>query len=162
MRGHYRYPIKYHYYTDREKLENRDRGQNDLPIPTFQEITAFLGETPKIEDLPDWLIESAENREKLEGFYSQIPHELLCDPMIPSSAKIVFCLFHKYSKPKDLSKNPTAFVGKKTIAKHMGKTPRYVSELIRILEQTGWLKSIPRMGKTNKTILHDKPFRAKT
>jgi beta-lactamase superfamily II metal-dependent hydrolase len=41
MRGHYRYPIKYHYYTDREKLENKDHGQNDLPIPTLQEITSI-------------------------------------------------------------------------------------------------------------------------
>jgi hypothetical protein len=157
MRGHARYPVENHFYTERERLENKYQTQHDVQIPSLEETAAFLGDPPNLLDLPAWLIKVEEKKEKLEGFYSQIPHELLCDPKIPSAAKVVFALFHKYSKPKDLSKNPTTFVGKNTIARHMGKTPRYISELIKRLEESGWISIIPRKGITNKTILHGKP-----
>ena len=81
MRGHKRYPIENHYYTEREKLEDRCHRQKNLQIPSREETAAFLGDPPTLEDLPDWLTRLEEKQEKLEGFCSQIPHELLCNPI---------------------------------------------------------------------------------
>lgn len=139
--GYKRYSIKLHFYTDKEKYTDDSYWQLDFPIPTQEEAIAFLGPPPKSEDLPDWMKtkDHEKNAERLRGFHSQIPHELLCDPDISHAAVRLYAVYHKFCKFKDLTKKPTTFVGRKTIGKHMGVSEVYIWKLTRLLERKGWL-----------------------
>lgn len=97
------------------------------------------------------------NTEKLRGFHSQIPHELLCDPDIPHAAVRIYAIYHKFCKVKDLSNKPTTFVSRKTIGKHMGVSEVYIWKLRKLLEHKGWINVKVRKGKSNIITLYGIP-----
>ncbi|MGD8540395.1 MAG: hypothetical protein PVI66_16910 [Candidatus Aminicenantes bacterium] len=157
--GYEHCPIQRHFYTDIEKYADNSFWQLDFPFPTQEETIAFLGPPPKIEDLPDWMKmkDHEKNTEKLRGFHSQIPHELLCDPDVPHAAVRLYAVYHKFCKVKDLSKKPTTFVGRKTIRKHMGVSEVYIWKLTKLLERKGWVDIEVRKGKSNIITLYGIP-----
>lgn len=153
--GHRRLPLQKHYCC------NEFCGENPIPVPSMEDAIAFLGEPPKLEDLPEWLIgeqEIEKKEETLEGFYSQVPHELICDPTIPHAAVRLYAVYHKFCKVKDLSKRPKTFVSKKKIGKLMGGSEVYVWMNTKLLEQRGWLEVKSRKGTTNIITLYDTPY----
>jgi len=155
--GYEIYPIKRHFYTDRERDHNLGLLSSDIPDPSAKEIKDFLGNPPSQEELPDWLRESNAKMEQFEGLFSQVPHGLLCDPTVPHAAVRLFALYHKFCKVKDLRKNPTTFVSKKTIGKYMGASEWYIWHCTKLLEQKGWLSITHRKGTSNIITLFDKP-----
>ncbi len=154
--GYEIYPIKRHFYIDIEKDQNLDLLSSDFPNPSPKEINDFLGSPPSQEDLPDWLKEKDRKTEQFEGFFSQVPHALLCDPSVPHAAVRLFALYQKYCKVNDLRKNPSTFVSKKTIGKYMGVSEWYIWYNTKLLEQKGWLSITRQKGISNIIKLFDK------
>jgi len=155
--GYEVYPIKRHFYVDKDRDQNLDLLSSDFPDPSAKEIKDFLGNSPSQEDLPDWLRESEIKMEQFEGLFSQVPHGLLCDPTVPHAAVRLFALYHKFCKVKDLRRNPTTFVSKKTLGKYMGASEWYIWHCTKLLEQKGWLSITHRKGTSNIITLSDKP-----
>lgn len=155
--GYEIYPIKRHFYTDKERNLDSNLLTPDFPIPSAKEIQDFLGNPPSQEDLPDLLRETEKKMEQFEGLFSQVPHGLLCDPTVPHAAVRLFALYHKFCKVKNLRKNPTTFVGKKAIGKYMGASQWYIWHNTKLLEQKGWLSITHHKGTSNKITLFNKP-----
>lgn len=132
---------------------------------SLEQIINFLGPPPQWEDLPEWITgekrdedKERKNEERLEGLFSQIPHDLLCNPEIPMAARLLFCVYHKFCPEKNLKKRPRTFVGRKKVAAILGISLVYLWELNRCLANWGWIEVIPRKGRSNITILNPWPI----
>ena len=95
--------------------------------------------------------------------FGQTPQALVRDSKYPAQAKALYCLYHTYSAPKELSEKPDTFVSQKTLAQNMGWHYNNVSHYEKVLEEAGWI-TVKRRGfnQSNLIILHGRRKRVRT
>jgi hypothetical protein len=93
-------------------------------------------------------------RERLFGAF--FPNELMDDPVLNSTTKVVWCKLFQYAKPKDAKRvvEPKTRVSYGRVARDIGVKSLAVLKAVSELEARGWLLVEGRKGQTSMITLH--------
>jgi len=94
-----------------------------------------------------------------EEFFAKIPQDLIRDPSLRYSARLLFGVYHTYAKKKNLTKGALTYVSQSRVARDLGCSIQSVSNWTKILKEKGWITVRRRGWKSNYVYLHGKPKR---
>jgi hypothetical protein len=159
------YPPRKYFFIKEQARSEEYLPENSIPIPTDEEVLAFLGEQPTEEDLPDWLKEQkmktrwGEILEETGERYSLIFDVLSCSEGILSSQELhLWFLIRKRVPNKELHgyfKVPAIKQSKKDYARQMGLAIRQFNRIFKSLEKKGFIRVEGERGRMNTIWLVD-------
>lgn len=159
------YPPRRHFFIKEQARAEEYWAENPVPIPTDEEVRAFLGEPPTEADLPDFLKEDKMKTDwgKLFDEYGKkfiaVYDLLACSAGILSSQELhLYVLIRRQVRPEnihDYFKIPVIPQGQREYARQMGVSLLWCKHLFQSLEKKGFIRIEREPGKKNKIWLND-------